>query len=867
MAILKDVQYLTLDFSGVTSNQSISVKQGDVKSRFIEITPVLNNQSLTLSEDEKVEFRCIKPDKKSVSYSVEYADGKINVELKEQVLAAAGVATADIVILGVDGEILSSAKFCIQIFSAASNGDYLPSKDYYKRQSNINMNGYTLKNLPKPTENGDAVNKEYVDNSIPKIDSKLSSISENPIQNKAVTQSVANALKGHLSGSIVSANDVSPIQHSMDVRVHGKNLFDVSKITDKTGAITNNGDGTLSIASNVLYCDTNQTLKEVCPQLKSGDVATISFITKSLWTKYIYLSAANVSWKINDNLTVTEDMLNSKVVFYGYNKNEASYGTENVISNIQIELGETATDYIPYIDPSTVKLTRRGSNIAYIPNISYTGSSVATNDFLQWYIDLPIGTEITVSADYNTAEATSATIGWNIVLNDGTKISLWSGTFTNSTTKRSSCTHIKMVDFSLDDVKYAILYLGQGNSSEKTVENITVNIGAADLGYEKYIDGGTYTPNEDGTVDIVSLSPIMTLLADTEGITIECEYNKDSNILVKGIRPYLTPDDFEGTDSEKLSQCFDALATSGGVIHIERRMTLDENITITHSSDTNNRITVKGVGQDAAIVTNGYSFIGSKRSCGGIVFENINFSGTANLIDGATLIRIYFNSCTFDGFTYIVASLDTYIQSVYITNCLVRNVSEYMLYTTGDSESMLYDAKVIGNIIEWGGGVANCISAQGCIFSHNCIEGMTKDLFYFPKIINQVTIDGNYFESNEGKVIDIGDGLEYTAQSITISNNNFFCLQDTDAVLIILPTVVREGKIVISGNNVRVWSTATFVLSNATVPLTNVVYMGNYGNLVDPNGTVTVIDTALSNVETALDSIIAMQESLIGGAE
>lgn len=323
----------------------------------------------------------------------------------------------------------------------------------------------------------------------------------------------------------------------------------------------------------------------------------------------------------------------------------------------------------------------------------------------------------------------------------------------------------------------------------------------------------------------------------------------------KAIRSYLTPDDFEGTDSEKLTKCFETLAISGGVIHIERQMTLDSNITITHDSNDNNRITVKGIGQNASIVTKGYSFVGSKRACGGVVFENINFSGTGILIDGATLIRIQFNSCTFDGFSYIVKSLDKYIQSIYITNCLIRNVSEYILCTSGDIESYLYDTKVIGNIIEWGGGVANCVSAQGCIFSHNCIEGMKKDLFYFPKVINQVTIDGNYFESNEGRLIDIGDGLEYTTQCITISNNNFFCLQETDDVFIVLPKVVRNGSIIISGNNVRIWSTATFVQSNATIPLTNVIYIGNTGNLVDPNGTVTVVENTLAQLKSN-DSIV-----------
>ena len=46
----------------------------------------------------------------------------------------------------------------------------------------------------------------------------------------------------------------------------------------------------------------------------------------------------------------------------------------------------------------------------------------------------------------------------------------------------------------------------------------------------------TYTPNADGTVEgITSISPTMTLLTDTEGAVIHCEYNRDTNkVLTSG---------------------------------------------------------------------------------------------------------------------------------------------------------------------------------------------------------------------------------------------------------------------------------------------------------------------------------------------
>lgn len=47
--------------------------------------------------------------------------------------------------------------------------------------------------------------------------------------------------------------------------------------------------------------------------------------------------------------------------------------------------------------------------------------------------------------------------------------------------------------------------------------------------------GATYTPNADGTCDIVSVSPTMTLLTDTEGVTVDLEYNRDINKVIAEI--------------------------------------------------------------------------------------------------------------------------------------------------------------------------------------------------------------------------------------------------------------------------------------------------------------------------------------------
>ena len=129
-----------------------------------------------------------------------------------------------------------------------------------------------------------------------------------------------------------------------------KNLFDISKLlayTPETLPTNTAGvyNGTIIARAGVnsSVCESGKTLKELCPNLVAGETYTLSFetIAKSY---VIYLRGANEYWHKNNSSVVTEAMLNSLVGFYA-NYPELTVAT---ISNFQIELGDTATEYHPY---------------------------------------------------------------------------------------------------------------------------------------------------------------------------------------------------------------------------------------------------------------------------------------------------------------------------------------------------------------------------------------------------------------------------------------------------------------------------------------------------------------------------------------
>ena len=130
----------------------------------------------------------------------------------------------------------------------------------------------------------------------------------------------------------------------------GKNLFNISKIVGNTN-IVNNSDGTLTL-KNIYSISTSTTLRSACPALKVGDV--ITFSAKSIVSdgsngyNAIYLSTSKSYWNFNNSYTVTESDLNSKLCFYNATSSTAANVT-TTISEIQVEIGDTATEYEPYI--------------------------------------------------------------------------------------------------------------------------------------------------------------------------------------------------------------------------------------------------------------------------------------------------------------------------------------------------------------------------------------------------------------------------------------------------------------------------------------------------------------------------------------
>jgi hypothetical protein len=88
----------------------------------------------------------------------------------------------------------------------------------------------TDQQIPSAKAVNDALSNHEID-----VDSELSATSENPVKNKVLSNSVANALKGSASGNPVVLPDVSTLEHEMKVKLSGFSVEEIFKYDGNSG--------------------------------------------------------------------------------------------------------------------------------------------------------------------------------------------------------------------------------------------------------------------------------------------------------------------------------------------------------------------------------------------------------------------------------------------------------------------------------------------------------------------------------------------------------------------------------------------------------------------------------------------------------
>lgn len=326
---MKDSHYrISLDIHSTQSQVSLPVKQGDT-SRKVFISLCEGGKPYHIEEDCFAAFSAKKPDGTEILEDCIIADNTIEYEFTGNVTAASGMVNCEIRLYGVDRGLLTSPRFTV-IVDARVIGDAGRSSSSYSALDTLVSETVVLKadmaelysEVETKLENGEFDGKDGKDGE--DVNYNL----------------VSNALKGSASGTAVRIDDVSPVEHTMKVKVsdpsatltkRGKNLFD--KSSAKNGFWLDSSGGVETVGTAYYLVEFIPVLPNTAYHIGNRGSSRTKFYTKE----------KSPITNIFDTGSFAETFTTPSNCYY-----VSVTCKDECINELQLELGTTATEYEPY---------------------------------------------------------------------------------------------------------------------------------------------------------------------------------------------------------------------------------------------------------------------------------------------------------------------------------------------------------------------------------------------------------------------------------------------------------------------------------------------------------------------------------------
>lgn len=364
-----------------------------------------------------------------------------------------------------------------------------------------------------------------------------------------IRNSYANAIRNSVSGNFIRVNDVSPIEHVVKTTVRSKNLipFPYDEVDgEKSGAtFTVLEDGGIQVigtpTSNTSFNLTMQHKKRLF--VEKGKTYTVS-VTSTLSSARGYVFVQN--WA-NDEVVDNESVRQGSLTFVASDDGSVQIGivllkdqVYDEVMYIWLEEGSTATEYTPYVYPSSATVYACGKNI-----FEPTGKTQTLNG-----VTCTMNADGSVTVNGTAEKATFFSLGkFYPVIGESHRLSGCpaDGSFdTYLLYVHNNTTGVDVYDLGSgktftgaegDQGITVAVYAGTTVNNLKFYPMVTIGEEVED--FEPYV-GSTYAASSDGNVeDVVSVSPTMCLISDTPGVIFDIEYNKDINAVFDDINNLL----------------------------------------------------------------------------------------------------------------------------------------------------------------------------------------------------------------------------------------------------------------------------------------------------------------------------------------
>lgn len=353
----------------------------------------------------------------------------------------------------------------------------------------------------------------------------------------------ANALKATASGEVVRVDDVSPLGHMARAKVSGKNKYYahatrelsmsgvIISMEEKKSQFTIDGTATnefsFTCGSDIVLTKGTYTVSVIGLNANGVDRLYLTDISeKTIFANFIYPNTPKTVVMDTDAVIRVKGVLAANSVY------------ENGSVLIQIEKGNTATEYEPFVDPTTVTVTRCGKNLFDSSKLLlangwseengvYSGDSSALYGLYSLSQGSTVATGFKPATQYILTLDAYADVAPDKPIGNTFRFQYDDGTYDSVSIDTTEKTTYSLVSAAGKTV--VGVYVSYGHDITTYLSNLQIEEGNTTTGFEPY-KGETFTPSEDGTVNIPSLSPTMTLLTDTVGVNIDLEYNRDINV-------------------------------------------------------------------------------------------------------------------------------------------------------------------------------------------------------------------------------------------------------------------------------------------------------------------------------------------------
>ena len=515
------IHRISLDIHTAKSQATLRVKQYDT-SRKLHITLCEGGLPYHIATDCTATFSAIKADDKYIHNTCQIDGNTIEYTFTEQTTAAVGATECEIALYNNKGQRITSPHFTIIVEERVYNGEEIVSSS----EANV------LNDLIDRAE-------VAVDNAEKVVDSIYHYVESN----------FANAFKGNMSGAIVQADDVSPVEHIVGCKVRCRNLYnnllDYTKTHESEWTYEN---GTLYVANyyvnKFIALEEGKTYTFSYNSTKTGGngggIYLRAYNESKNGYEYINYNSYTESTVITFTMPIGHPML--RLTFYG---DTAPSTYSATYTDIMLEEGSKATGYVPYIeDFSSVKVTRCGKNLIPFPyyqtkSTANGGTITVQDDGGVAFSGIPTG-YVGVPIYKGEALVRSGNITLSTAGNGKNYLVLFYMYNESGELMSTKSTTGKPLTLNMDDYPAITDW---NITCARAVSDVEISgviypmieIGTTATEYESY-SATTHAVSPDGTVNgLKSVSPTMTITTDNANAVVEIEYNRDSNKVVKGL--------------------------------------------------------------------------------------------------------------------------------------------------------------------------------------------------------------------------------------------------------------------------------------------------------------------------------------------